>query len=119
MKVLICGSRNWEDPGLMIDTIEEYIYSLPRHTIIIHGGARGADTLAGITAESRGLEVREYPANWKEFGRRAGPIRNATMLAKEKPDLVVAFTLNLAESRGTKDMVQRAIAAGIPVEVKP
>ncbi len=115
MKVLICGSRDWDDR----DPITEYIYSLRKGTIIIHGAARGADTLAGTIARSRGLEVREHPANWEEFGRRAGPIRNATMLAKEKPDLVVAFTLNLAESKGTKDMVQRAIAAGIPVEVKP
>lgn len=114
-KVLICGSRNYNDMWAM----GHFIYGLPEGTIIVEGGARGADTLAREYAERRGLEVREYPARWAEFGRRAGPLRNAEMLKKEHPDKVVAFTKDFGASRGTQDMVKRARQAGILVEVRP
>jgi len=39
------------------------------------------------------------------------------MLDEGKPTYVLAFHDNLAESKGTKDMVTRAKKAGIPVEV--
>lgn len=114
-KVIICGSRTWSDwlP------IKQYIASLLEGTIVIHGGAPGADLIAAACAQERGLEVREYPARWTLFGARAGPLRNDEMLTKERPDYVVAFTLNLATSRGTRDMVERARRAGIPTEVLP
>jgi hypothetical protein len=114
MKVIICGSRTWSD----WKPIREYIDSLPEGTIVIHGGARGADSMAAACAKQRGLEVWEYPAKWTLFGKRAGILRNQAML-DERPVYVVAFTLNLATSRGTRDMVERARAAGVPVEVLP
>ena len=52
-----------------------------------------------------------YPADWKRHGRVAGPIRNAAMLAKSRPDLCVAFP----GGRGTTDRVGRCRAACVPV----
>lgn len=118
MKVLICGSRTWTDGGC----VHDYIDGLPDDAEIIEGGATGADAVARVCALQRGLDVVEYPANWQRYrqaGRKnaAGPIRNRKMLARERPDLVVAFTTNLATSRGTKDMVVQAKRRGIPVKV--
>jgi predicted Rossmann fold nucleotide-binding protein DprA/Smf involved in DNA uptake len=114
-KVLICGNRTWTD----WEPIYEYVRALSEDTIVVQGGARGADHIAAALAQDFALEVRTYPANWKKFGKRAGVLRNAEMLEKEHPDLVVAFTRNLATSKGTRDMVERARRAGIPVEVRP
>jgi hypothetical protein len=82
---------------------------------IIHGGARGADSMAGEFANETGIEEIVFPADWKMYGRRAGPIRNQQMLDEGKPDLVVAFP----GGRGTADMVGRARTAGIEVRLAP
>lgn len=111
MKVLICGSRNWDDE-LAIATC---LSSLPKDTVIIHGGAKGADKLAGHFAKQLGMQVEEYPADWNKYGLSAGPIRNRQMLKEGKPDRVIAF--QVGKSRGTQHMVDIARRANIPVTV--
>jgi len=116
MKVLVCGSRDWMNR----DAIERELKKLPPGTVIIHGAARGADTIAGEVAEQLGFEVRPYPADWETHGRSAGPRRNSLMLHEEHPDKAgvsidqgLAFTADLERSRGTKDMVKRMRGKGI------
>lgn len=112
MKVLVCGDRNWADREL----IREALKLLSGQDTIIEGGARGADTMAKGVAEELGLNVEVFKAEWKKYGRAAGPIRNRQML-DEKPDRVLAFHDNLEESKGTKDTVTEARRRGIPVSV--
>jgi len=80
---------------------------------LAHGGASGADRLAGAWATARGLEVEVFEAGWEAYGRSAGPRRNERMLRDFVPDLVVAFP----GGRGTADMVRRARGAGVLVWV--
>jgi hypothetical protein len=88
------------------------LFALPeRPTLIIHGAAKGADTLAGRWAKEFNIPVLVFPADWKKYGRRAGPIRNAQMLSEGKPNLVVAFP----GGRGTANMVGLSQKAGVPV----
>lgn len=110
--VLVCGSRTWTDRK----TIENVIAELDRDTIIVHGAARGADTLADQAALLFGLLRRPYPADWGKYGRGAGPIRNQQLLDEQEVARVIAFRMP-GESKGTDDMIRRARAAGIPVEV--
>lgn len=115
MRVLVCGSRDWEDEGIIFTVL---LGLLGKHPTLIHGAARGADRIAGIiSVDLYGKEnVETYPAKWEEHGKAAGVIRNQQML-DAKPDVVYAFNDNLAESKGTADMVRRAKKAGIPVYV--
>lgn len=115
MRVLICGDRNWTD----YSRIFRFVASLPTGSIIIEGAARGADFMAGQAAREVGFQVLEFPANWAKFGRAAGPIRNVQMMTEGKPDVVVAFHDDLEHSKGTRDMVNRAKKAGLPVYVNP
>ena len=69
--------------------------------------------MAGEWANSAGVSVEEFAADWRGHGRAAGPMRNADMLAIGVPDLVVAFP----GGRGTANMVKQARAAGIRVQV--
>lgn len=110
MKVIVCGSRTWRNRSL----IARHIRSLPPGTLVIHGNARGADRIAGELAEYYGYDVKPMPADWKKFGRAAGPIRNGQMLL-EKPDLVIAFMDAQNPTRGTQDMMDQAKAAGVEV----
>ena len=112
-RVLVCGSRLWADRV----AVARRLAQLPRDTVIIHGGARGADTIAGYTARAFDLTVEEYPADWKRNGKAAGPIRNQRMLTEGRPSIVIAFHEDPRLGRGTADMVRRAKAAGLPIEI--
>ena len=111
MRVIVTGSRDWEDDKPIHDALS----SLPPDTVVLHGGARGADAAAGRIARGLGLEVHTYPAQWSRYGRAAGYLRNQEMLDSAPVDLVLAFPL--PQSRGTWDMVERAKVAGVRVEV--
>ena len=106
MKVLVCGDRKWRDHA----TIWNVLVSLKGkhgHALqIIEGGAEGADRIAWEAANRLSLDCATYLADWKKYGRAAGPIRNRVML-DQKPDLVLAFHDNLEKSRGTKDWRHR------------
>ncbi|WP_152966102.1 hypothetical protein [Pseudobacteroides cellulosolvens] len=73
--------------------------------------------MAVRAARQCGIKYIEYPADWQRFGESAGPIRNALMLKMEKPDLVLIFHDDLASSKGSRDMLSRAIKAGISYRV--
>jgi hypothetical protein len=108
MRVLVCGGRDFKDWDLLS---EELTYLLGEIDVIIHGGAKGADRLAGDFAFAAGITEEVYLAKWDEHGLAAGPIRNQRMLDDGKPDLVIAFP----GGKGTADMVRRARAAGVEV----
>ena len=109
-RVLVCGGRNYDDVRTFVSTLDS-IHNDRKITQIIHGGARGADSLADTWGELTGVPVKCFPANWKSLGRVAGPIRNSLMLEEGKPDLVVAFPGGF----GTANMVRQARKAGIHV----
>lgn len=118
MRVLICGSRNWNEENVPKEhSIEAYIETLPLNAVIIHGACPGADMMADRMARERGHTVIEFKANWNLYGDAAGPIRNQEMLDVGKPDRVVAFHEDIVHSVGTKDMIDRARKALLPVEV--
>jgi hypothetical protein len=71
---------------------------------VIHGNQIGADLLAGQWAKSKGLKVAWYRADWHGYGKAAGPVRNARIVAEGKPHLVVAFP----GGKGTADMIAKA-----------
>lgn len=142
-KVLFCGDRNWGNKDVHPDThFDEHTvvgdqmrFLSERHSdlFVIHGAARGADTLAAEWALFMSVPAEAFPAYWncREYeahtgepckvgdthavphGKPAGPLRNQKMI-DQKPDLVVAFHDDMAGSKGTKDMVTKAEALGIP-----
>lgn len=129
MRILICGDRNWTDREKIAQQLRIiHVFAVwayagrggLQNVKIIHGAARGADRIAGEEAAKLGFVVKAYPISgedWAHFKGGAGPLRNQLMLDEGKPDLVLAFHSNIYESKGTKDMVNRAMMAQIPVEV--
>jgi hypothetical protein len=80
----------------------------------LHGGARGADQLAGMIARRLGLSERIITPDWQTHGRAAGIVRNVTML-DTGPDLVLAYWDG--GSTGTAHTIREAQRRGIPTEV--
>lgn len=114
MRLLVCGSRTWDD---LVAIRSELIARQP--SLVIEGEARGADLLARQAAEELGIPVLPFPADWQQYGRAAGPIRNRQMLDEGQPDEVLAFSPDLAKSKGTRNMVEQARKRGLPVTVIP
>lgn len=131
MIALVCGGRNYHDH----DRVSAELNRVNRERGIeglIHGAARGADSLAaswmkaridqdyarcsklrqiGQDAHSR-LWMVGYKADWEKHGKAAGPIRNQSMLDNNPGiELVIAFP----GGAGTEDMKRRARARGIEV----
>lgn len=107
MNILVCGGREFSDYQLLSEVLNDYSKS---GLMIIHGGARGADSMAGKWAEANGVHSAEVRALWADYGKSAGFKRNSAML-NLKPDLVLAFSGGV----GTKMMVDLARRAGVEV----
>ena len=115
MRVLVCGGRDFDNWALMAGVLR-ICYGdkkgKPRKgDVMITGDACGADWLARAYAKDTNRKYEGYPADWKKYGKAAGPIRNQQMLDEGKPDIVVAFPGGV----GTADMVRRARKAGVEV----
>lgn len=110
MTVLVCGGRDFDNREVLKNALD-LLHGLHHFTRLVHGGARGADSLAAYWALGQGVFAAGYPAQWDAYGKAAGMIRNQEMLDVEKPELVIAFP----GGRGTADMVRRAKKAGVKV----
>ena len=122
MRVLVTGGRDYADYEFVRNTLDQIMHDRgccgecgvidsPDPVIVIHGGAKGADSLADQWAVVNWLQIKEFKADWNRYGRVAGPIRNQQMIDEGKPDLVVAFP----GGEGTANMVKLAKKHGIEV----
>lgn len=119
-RLLVTGSREYTDARTCAAALDE-VAGLLRAPggpppILVHGSARGLDSLADRLARARGWPVEGHPADWARRGRRAGFVRNAEMVASGA-DLCLAFPLGAllsGTSRGTWGCATAARAAGIP-----
>jgi hypothetical protein len=110
MKILVCGGRAYAGKQRLFLVLDRLHAERPI-TLVIQGGATGADALAGQWATRRGIPQKIYRAEWKLHGKAAGMIRNRQMLEEGHPDLVVAFP----GGSGTANMVGLARKAGVEV----
>lgn len=116
IRVLACGSRKYENRDMINKVLDALYVKYGKQMCLIVGGAVGADELARQWAVSRKCDHIVYYARWETEGKGAGPKRNQRM-AKLKPRRVVAFLVNQpGENRGTNNMIQLAVDAGIRVK---
>jgi predicted Rossmann-fold nucleotide-binding protein len=111
---LVCGGRHYEDVRQLMDFLSRLIEIRGTPTIVIEGGAMGADLAAKDWATSNGIHVATVEALWNTFGPAAGPMRNQAMLVL-RPDVVIAAP----GGKGTQNMVDAAKKAGVEVLLVP
>lgn len=93
-RVLVTGSRNWQDIGA---DIMAKVWALTTST-------------TACTDDRELITEEPHPAAWHLHGRKAGPLRNQHMVAKGA-DICLAFIRN--GSRGATGCADLAEAAGI------
>ncbi|HEY4779122.1 MAG TPA: SLOG family protein [Solirubrobacterales bacterium] len=104
---LFCGSREWTDR----ERIRRDLESLPEDSVVIEGGAPGADRIARQEAQKLGIHVATVNALWDYYDKPAGYRRNEAM-ARLQPDYVYAYPLG---GPGTAQMIKIAEDNCIPV----
>ena len=115
MRLLVCGSRKWQDKEAIFTILDLFKASLNKEElIIIEGQCYGADLIAEEWAISRNVPFEGKPAEWSKYGKAAGMIRNKEML-ESCPDFVLAFTDSF--TGGTKNMVNLAKKKNILTKV--
>ncbi len=103
MKVIIAGSRNFNDYNSLKNKLD-IILKNQKEVTIVSGTARGADRLGERYAEENHHKLEKYPAMWDIYGKKAGYIRNEEM-AKFSDACVVFWD---GKSKGTKHMIDIA-----------
>jgi hypothetical protein len=122
LRVLVTGTREVTDGQAnyvryALNWATEDARAAGRAVVIIEGEAPGVDTVSRQWAEaSPGVTVEPHRAQWDRFGKAAGPMRNAEMVAAGA-DVCMAFPG--PESRGTWDCIKRAVGADIVTMIFP
>lgn len=124
MRVLVTGSRDFADYKALAEALDDLFFNFEGLTApetpftVVHGGAAGADSLAGEwcrTMRELGysmVHAEVHRADWKKYGKIAGLVRNQKMV-ELGAHICLAFPRGL--SRGTRDCITRAENHAIPV----
>ncbi|MFZ6014266.1 MAG: DUF2493 domain-containing protein [Bacteroidota bacterium] len=108
MRVAVIGSRRFENKGKLFATLsslESHGVPSGKISLIVSGGALGADKLAEAFALEHGIPLLIFRPEYDRFGRNAPLKRNFKIV--DSADLVVAFWDGV--SRGTKHGIDYAI----------
>lgn len=110
MRTIIAGSRTITDYSFIQEAMEDIPWDISG---VVHGGARGVDRLGEQWGEENGQPTTLFKADWKQYDKAAGYIRNEEM-AKNAEALIAFWD---KKSKGTKHMIDIAIRYGLYIKV--
>jgi hypothetical protein len=103
MKLIIAGGRNYRISNIDIAALNR----IPNVTEVVSGGCRGADKDGERWAKENKISIKVFNADWKAFGKKAGPIRNRLMA--QYADALALFP----GGAGTQNMYNEARIANL------
>lgn len=113
MKLIIAGGRYFNNYELLKEKVDYFLSNESGDIEIVSGKARGADSLGEKYAKEKGYPVKEFPAKWNEYGKRAGYLRNEEM-ALYATHCVCFWD---GKSKGTKHMIDLAKKSNLNLRV--
>lgn len=117
MNVIIAGSRTIIDYKIVCRAVSQALWKWGKAytdiTEIFSGCAKGVDRLGEQWAVENSKRLLLYPAEWKNYGKKAGYLRNIRM-AKYADALIAVWD---GKSKGTKHMIDIANKKGLKVFV--
>ncbi len=119
VKILICGGRHFNEYDVFSKTVNSVLNDLEIHQDqieLVSGGCEGTDKMAERYAEENSISISVFNADWKRYGRAAGPIRNRQMIDYIKDSdhsYVIAFTSD--RTKGTRNTIELASKNSIEV----
>jgi hypothetical protein len=116
MKIIVCGGRDFKDYERVKTALDYYLQNMDKSKLeIVHGDYLGVDLLAKRYAIESGYVQTPFPADWKQYGNKGGPIRNSAMA--QYGEVCIAFWDG--KSRGTADMIKKACAKRLKIKIVP
>ena len=112
MKIIVAGSREIDSRDLIYSELLKLSDQIDI-TEIVSGKARGPDTIGEEWANLERIPVKEFPADWDNWGKSAGFIRNEEM-ANYADEL---FAFWDGKSQGTKHMIKSMLERNKPFQV--
>lgn len=113
MRILVTGSRDWEDMDMIFLELTKLTGLEVGHTLVHGDCPTGADYFANLWAECQpDVTIEKHPADWEKYGKSAGPRRNREMV-ELGADICLAFIKN--NSKGASMTARFAEEAGIKV----
>ncbi len=109
MKFVITGGRDLNDETLRFLALSD-IHQMTEITEVIHGGAKGADSLVAKWAKASGVQQTVSKPDWARF-RIGAAVKNNQPMVDMQPDAVVAFP----GGKGTADLNHRAEKTGLNI----
>jgi len=86
MRLAIIGSRSFNDTKLLNETLRPYKDQI---TLIVSGGAKGADQLGEYWARLHKIETLIFLPDWEKHGKKAALLRNKDIISN--CDMAIAF----------------------------
>lgn len=117
MKLLITGSRKITN----YETVKQAIQELETRegqkiTMLLHGGAKGADTLAENWAQENGIKTHVIKPNYEKHGKAAPLIRNIELV--KLADKTLALYATETRTGGTAHTAVQTMKAEKPLYEK-
>lgn len=116
MRVIIAGPRDYSDYQFVEKNVLDLV-SRYKDVEIVEGGAKGVDSCACIIANNHGYKHKRFCAEWNKYGKVAGPMRNEEMALYA--DMLIAFRYVNHPSRGTENMIKKALYHRLLIHVIP
>ena len=128
-KVIVAGSRDFNDYTLLSEVLDVYLRSIHDDIQIVSGGAKGADLLGEKYAKERGHSIKRFIPDWKDldvpgaiiktnkygdYNAHAGMDRNADM--RDYANAAVVYRIGGSKSKGSTDMINKMKKAGKDVQ---
>ena len=110
MRLAIIGGRDFSNYDLLNEILTPY---KSRISLIVSGGARGADSLGEKWAIENGFETLIFLADWGKHGKKAGFIRNVDII--KNSDGVIAFWDG--KSKGTAHSLSLTKKSKLPTKI--
>lgn len=108
MKIIVTGGRDYSDSNFVCNVLKR----LDPEIICVGDCPTGVDYYVEYYCSLNNIEYFRYKADWKNLGKKAGPIRNYEMV---KANLDADFLLAFPGGKGTENCIKWAIEYDIPV----
>jgi len=112
MIVLVSGSRTLNTYSTFCRIFEETGW---KPELIVHGAAKGVDSLASRYAHEHGIEEKIFLPDWDKYGKSAGPRRNIEMCDYVKSQNGKVFVWHDGASAGAAQCKEYAESIGLEV----
>ena len=123
IRIIIAGGRDFTDRHQMGTELWKlfggFKLSTWERVEVVCGMCCGAELLGKDWATMQALDIKEMPADWDRYGKRAGYIRNEQMAKCAKNGNPYGYLVAFwdGRSRGTRNMIEKALVAGLEIHI--